>query len=367
MASTIVLIASMITTVGCLIFMIRGINRPLAMACYAVAMLPFQISCPFISSLKVNELAIIIWLVVFCFHTIRRTRIAHSRYAAVIFVSVLLISAFNAFKYFQSGNSNVITELIRLIVAIAFPLTVSLSFFNEIEDDFKEILLAWNISASIISALSLLSVTLKGYSFVSYVMSYITAKTSPFYTMKFAASPFVADPNSYGGYLAISIGIAYAAAVYVSGAAPSPAFSFKYGDRAVTGSESMQVDAHLKVTVESVAYPQFNAVEWVLWFENPSAEKSAILSEIRDGDFLVSLPPQPKKFPGDIALPGERAVVTMNGCVSGIDYATDDAASAREFAAVTRTFHPWRGKGNVFERSATAARVRPTARRRFSR
>lgn len=209
MASTIVLIASMITTVGCLIFMIRGINRPLAMACYAVAMLPFQISCPFISSLKVNELAIIIWLVVFCFHTIRRTRIAHSRYAAVIFVSVLLISAFNAFKYFQSGNSNVITELIRLIVAIAFPLTVSLSFFNEIEDDFKEILLAWNISASIISALSLLSVTLKGYSFVSYVMSYITAKTSAFYTMKFAASPFVADPNSYGGYLAISIGIAY--------------------------------------------------------------------------------------------------------------------------------------------------------------
>ncbi|MBQ6010054.1 MAG: hypothetical protein IJL17_16090, partial [Kiritimatiellae bacterium] len=117
-------------------------------------------------------------------------------------------------------------------------------------------------------------------------------------------------------------------------ATPRPAFSFKYGDRTVTGSESMQVDAHLKVTVESVAYPQFNATEWVLWFENPSAEKSAILSEIRDGDFLVSLPPQPKKFPGDIALPGVRAGVTMNGGVSGIDYATDDAASAREFAAV---------------------------------
>ena len=139
-------------------------------------------------------------------------------------------------------------------------------------------------------------------------------------------------------------------------ATPRPAFSFKYGDRAVTGSESLQVDEHLKVTMVSVAYPQFNATEWVLWFENPSAEKSAILSEIRDGNFLVSLPPQPKKFPGDIALPGERAVVTMNGCVSGIDYATDDAASAREFAAVTRTFHPWRGKGNVFEISNGCAR-----------
>ena len=100
-----------------------------------------------------------------------------------------------------------------------------------------------------------------------------------------------------------------------AGEVPLPTFSFKYGDRAVTGNASIQVDEHLKVTVEAVEYPQFDATEWVLWFENPSAEKSAILSEIRDGDFLVSLPPQPKKFPGDIALPGERAVVTMNGCV----------------------------------------------------
>ncbi len=133
-----------------------------------------------------------------------------------------------------------------------------------------------------------------------------------------------------------------------AGEVPRPAFSFKYGDRAVTGSESLQVDAHLKVTVESVAYPQFNAVEWVLWFENPSAERSAILSEIRDGNFLVSLPPVPPKFKGDIALPGERTVVTMNGCVSGVDYATDDAVSATEFAPVAHYFHPWRGKAFAF-------------------
>ena len=54
--------------------------------------------------------------------------------------------------------------------------------------------------------------------------------------------------------------------VAVAVESPQPAFSFKYGDRVVTGGESMQVDAHLKVTVESVAYPQFDAVEWVLWF-----------------------------------------------------------------------------------------------------
>ena len=154
--------------------------------------------------------------------------------------------------------------------------------------------------------------------------------------------------------------------LYGGGNVPRPAFSFKYGGKPVTGSRSLQVDECLKVTVESVEYPQFDATEWVLWFENPSAEKSAILSEIRDGDFLVSLPPQPKKFPGDIALPGERAVVTMNGCVSGIDYATDDAASAREFAAVTRYFHPWRGKGNVFEISNGCARPCRAGRARSS-
>ena len=119
---------------------------------------------------------------------------------------------------------------------------------------------------------------------------------------------------------------------------PRPSFSFKYGDGTVAGSASMQVDERLKVTVESVEYPRFDATEWVLWFENPSTEKSAVLSEIHDGDFVVSLPKEPDKFRGDVAVPGERAVVTMNGCLS--NYATDDEGSATEFVDVTRYFHP---------------------------
>ncbi|MGI5870191.1 MAG: alpha-galactosidase [Kiritimatiellia bacterium] len=137
---------------------------------------------------------------------------------------------------------------------------------------------------------------------------------------------------------------------------PRPAFSFRYGGRVVAGNESMQVDDRLKVTLESAGHPEYNATEWVLWFENPSSEKSAVLSDIRDGDFLVSLPPAPKKFLGDIAVPGDRAVVSMNGCVSGIDYATSDAVSAREFAASTHYFHPLRDKvheiGNDSARSS---------------
>lgn len=209
MTSTIVQITSIVATLGCLIFLLKGVNRPLSMACYAVAMLPFQISCPFVSAIKVNELAIVLWIVVFIFHTILKKKIFHSRYAATIFVFLIFVSAFNFFKYFQSGNPGVVTELIRLIVAVVFPLTVSLTFFDEMQGCFEELMEAWNMAALTICVLSLASLLFSGYSIVSYFMTYIRRTAGTFYVMKFAASPFIADPNSYGGYLVISIGIAY--------------------------------------------------------------------------------------------------------------------------------------------------------------
>ena len=49
--------------------------------------------------------------------------------------------------------------------------------------------------------------------------------------------------------------------VFVAGAAvPQPAFSFKYGDRAVAGGASVQVDSRLKVTVDAREYPEYDAV-----------------------------------------------------------------------------------------------------------
>ena len=132
----------------------------------------------------------------------------------------------------------------------------------------------------------------------------------------------------------------FAASSCAYGAVLRPAFSFKYGGRTVTGCDTVQVDERLKVTVETKAYPRYNATEWVLWFENPSGEKSAVLSEIRDGSFLVSLPPAPPKFAGDVSVPGERAVITMNGCLSNDDYSMRDWVSAREFAPITRYFRP---------------------------
>ena len=124
-------------------------------------------------------------------------------------------------------------------------------------------------------------------------------------------------------------------------AVPAPAFSFKYDGKPVKGGASLQVDARLKVTVERTEYPDSDATEWVLWFENPSAENSGILSEILDGDFLVPLPTRPRPFPGNCGVPGDRAVVTMKGCVSGRDYSTNDRVSALEFRPMPHYFHPW--------------------------
>ena len=133
---------------------------------------------------------------------------------------------------------------------------------------------------------------------------------------------------------------AIATASFAVAAVPLPSFSFKYDGRLVSGGASMRVDPRLKVTVETVAYPKYDAVEWVLWFENPSSEKSAVIEEIHDGDFVVPLPPVPSKFLGDVSLPGDRAVITMNGCVTWRDYSASDPISATEFAARTRYFHP---------------------------
>lgn len=124
-------------------------------------------------------------------------------------------------------------------------------------------------------------------------------------------------------------------------AVPEPAFAFKYDGRDVKGNASAVVDARLKVTVERQSYSEFDATEWVLWFENPSTEKSGILSDIHDADYLVALPKAPSKFAGEIGLPGERAVTTMKGCVDGRCYSVDDRVSSLEFMPVTHYFHPW--------------------------
>jgi len=151
-------------------------------------------------------------------------------------------------------------------------------------------------------------------------------------------------------FCAIACGLVAAAWIGSGFAAvPAPEFAFKYDGKEVRSGDSLQVDPRLKVTVEKAEHPEFDATEWVLWFENPSAEKSGILSEINDGDFLVTLPPQPEKFRGDIAVAGERAVITMDGCKGGNLYSLDDFQCAQEFRANRRYFHPVAPKRHVVQ------------------
>ncbi len=120
----------------------------------------------------------------------------------------------------------------------------------------------------------------------------------------------------------------------------SVCFSFNYGGESIRGTDSMVVDDRLKVTVERTAYPGFDAEEWVLWFENPSQEKSAVLSDINDIDHLVVLPEFSSPL-RNVAVPGDRSVVTIRGATDGRDYVDSDWKSAGEFAAVPHYFKWW--------------------------
>ncbi|MDD3544639.1 MAG: alpha-galactosidase [Kiritimatiellae bacterium] len=116
-----------------------------------------------------------------------------------------------------------------------------------------------------------------------------------------------------------------------------PVFSFVYDGKPVSGHDSMKLDARLKVTVEKTQFPEADAIEWKLWFENTSAEKSGVVADVCDGDFMVVLPPDEVRKPGHACKPGDRAVIAMRGCVGEgtWDYTFDDESSATEFAPKT--------------------------------
>lgn len=114
----------------------------------------------------------------------------------------------------------------------------------------------------------------------------------------------------------------------------APQFSFKYEGRECRGTDSMRVEDRLKVSLEKTEYPELDAVWWALSFENPCEWTSGVVSDIRDGDFLVPLPPDVVRPSGNASKPGDRAVIAMRGCVGEgtWDYTLDDGASATEFA-----------------------------------
>ncbi|MBQ3529350.1 MAG: alpha-galactosidase [Oscillospiraceae bacterium] len=112
-------------------------------------------------------------------------------------------------------------------------------------------------------------------------------------------------------------------------------FSFNYGDKQFVFSAENNAVYELEkgVTVQVVCkeYKEYDAVEWVLYFENKSDSNSQIISNICDCDtvFPLTYPRQAKS--GYKPVEGDACVITMNGMVEGRFYWENDKVSATEY------------------------------------
>ena len=87
----------------------------------------------------------------------------------------------------------------------------------------------------------------------------------------------------------------------------------------------------VKITLEKKEYKEFDAVEWVLYFENTSDTDSGILSEIDDCHITLPLPDIRVARPGFRTTEGNLVVTTMRGMVDGNYYWESDRESAEEY------------------------------------
>lgn len=112
-------------------------------------------------------------------------------------------------------------------------------------------------------------------------------------------------------------------------------FSFHYGEKryvfSAAGNALYELENGITVYAESKSYTEYDAIEWVLRFENQSSENSAIFSDISDSDTLLPLEYPEQKRPGYMPKEGDACVITMNGMVDGKYYWENDKISATEY------------------------------------
>ncbi len=113
-----------------------------------------------------------------------------------------------------------------------------------------------------------------------------------------------------------------------------PQFSFLYG-----GKPYENGNGPIKTTVVTKKHEKFDAVEWVVWYENTSSENSEKLSQIRDCDVVLPLPEYVHEFMGFRYTDEAPKIVWMQGLVEGEAYSYDDERSAQEFSFHTDYFH----------------------------
>ena len=114
-----------------------------------------------------------------------------------------------------------------------------------------------------------------------------------------------------------------------------PEFSFNYGEKtyvfSAENNAAYELESGITVYVESKSYKEYDAVEWVLWFENISDRNSGIFSHICDCDTLLPLEFPKPLTPGYMPKEGDACVITMNGMVDGKYYWVNDKVSATEY------------------------------------
>lgn len=114
-----------------------------------------------------------------------------------------------------------------------------------------------------------------------------------------------------------------------------PEFSFYYGEQKMVLSVQKDIvyelEKEITVQVISREYPEYEAREWVLHFENKSGHNSQVFSEIMDCDTVLPFVFPAALRPGYMPKPKDACVITMNGMVDGRYYWENDKVSAKEY------------------------------------
>lgn len=120
-----------------------------------------------------------------------------------------------------------------------------------------------------------------------------------------------------------------------------PNFSFNYADKLITADSShsktpdgmvYELDKNVTATLIVKEYKEFDATEWIMYFENASDADSLIFSDIKDCHTTLPFEPFPPLRPGNLRKEGELCVITMKGMVSPTYYKENDQISATEFS-----------------------------------
>ena len=139
-------------------------------------------------------------------------------------------------------------------------------------------------------------------------------------------------------------------------------FSFNYDGKLYRSCENdfvkngdslvFTVEKGVTVTAQLKDISEYNALGWVLYFENKSGENSGVFSDINDCDITLPLKHDPFPRAGYLPCDSNLRVISMHGMVEGYNYNENDALSAKEYSFSTHFLNSPRAFRNISARSS---------------